>query len=446
MRMVLESLPRGRTEDGLDFDVVDVFVCTRPLSHSHTKTINIVLSRMKPSTVAPMGSVVGLLHILALLTVVLSATRVGATPRNRFGRPIANTQPQPQHRRGRIPLPFQLSTTAVALRTRIITLKERERSSSLVVLNQKWPTLMIPRGGAIVRNDDKEIESTNNGGGGLVEATLQSLFRCLLRQTKHSSFLYNTVSSACKLVESFTGYRLMPRLPAKKKRKKLAQPNKSEQKKQNKNIKLVTDAEQAEQSQQRKKQASSPTTASSTSERAKKKRKSNARSKIASSAIAKPSATTTMHSTKALKSTNPNYRIQQELKTFLNDPPQHLSVATGKNIRIWIVTVQGIGIYKGETFRLRIQFPASYPTVPPSVYFLPPHIPLHEHVYTNGDICLSLLGKDWRPTMTAQSIAHSILSILASANSKSLPMDNARHAQNQPGQYQADWVYHDDNC
>ena len=70
----------------------------------------------------------------------------------------------------------------------------------------------------------------------------------------------------------------------------------------------------------------------------------------------------------------------------------------------------------------------------------------HEHVYTNGDICLSLLGKDWRPIMTAQSIAASILSILSSAQSKSIPMDNAKHAQNKPGQYQQDWVYHDDLC
>ena len=102
-------------------------------------------------------------------------------------------------------------------------------------------------------------------------------------------------------------------------------------------------------------------------------------------------------------------------------------------------------VYEGETYKLRVAFPKAYPTVPPSVYFLSPP-PLHEHVYTNGDICLSLLGKDWKPTMTAQSIALSILSILSSASTKSLPMDNSRHSQNKPGQYQKDWVYHDDNC
>mmetsp|Transcript_42240 Transcript_42240/g.76215 ORF Transcript_42240/g.76215 Transcript_42240/m.76215 type:complete len:108 (-) Transcript_42240:135-458(-) len=102
-------------------------------------------------------------------------------------------------------------------------------------------------------------------------------------------------------------------------------------------------------------------------------------------------------------------------------------------------------IYSNEKYRLRVQFPNDYPTSPPSVYFLNP-TPRHEHVYTNGDICLSLLGKDWRPIMTAQMVAQAIMSILCGAQRKSLPMDNARHAGNQPGKKQDDWVYHDDNC
>ena len=150
----------------------------------------------------------------------------------------------------------------------------------------------------------------------------------------------------------------------------------------------------------------------------------------------------------SLKSSNPNYRIQRELKEFLSSPPPGLSVKiSGKNVRIWIVTLDmpSNTIYAGETYRLRIQFPADYPTSPPSVYFLPP-TPRHEHVYTNGDICLSLLGSDWRPIMTAQSVAQAIMSILCGAQRKSLPMDNARHAGNKPGKKQDDWVYHDDNC
>ena len=82
------------------------------------------------------------------------------------------------------------------------------------------------------------------------------------------------------------------------------------------------------------------------------------------------------HVQRDIKSTSPNYRIQRELKEFIRDPPPGLSVQIGKNLRVWIVTVEGPGIYKGETFRLRISFPPQYPTVPPSVYFLQPNIPV----------------------------------------------------------------------
>jgi len=147
------------------------------------------------------------------------------------------------------------------------------------------------------------------------------------------------------------------------------------------------------------------------------------------------------------KTTSPNYRIQRELKNFLLSPPPNMSVKVGRNVRLWIITLIGTKntIYEGEKYRLRVKFPNQYPTVPPSMYFLQP-TPRHEHVYTNGDICLSLLGRDWRPTMTAQSIAMSILSILSGAQRKCLPMDNARHAYNKPGENQDDWIYHDKNC
>ena len=78
---------------------------------------------------------------------------------------------------------------------------------------------------------------------------------------------------------------------------------------------------------------------------------------------------------------------------------------------VWIITLTGAkkNIYEGEKYHLRLSFPPNYPTVPPSMYFLNP-TPRHAHVFTNGDIWLSLLGKDWRPTMTAQSLEMWILS------------------------------------
>ena len=150
-----------------------------------------------------------------------------------------------------------------------------------------------------------------------------------------------------------------------------------------------------------------------------------------------------------MKATNPLYRIQRELSKFTSDPPTGLSAKSkGNNLRVWVITMQGQPntIYDGETFKLRVEFPKDYPSSPPSAYFIKGHIPQHEHVYTNGDICLSLLGKDWRPTMTAESIAISILSILASAKEKLLPPDNSMHSGRKAGQAQDNFIYHDDNC
>jgi ubiquitin-conjugating enzyme E2 W len=81
------------------------------------------------------------------------------------------------------------------------------------------------------------------------------------------------------------------------------------------------------------------------------------------------------------------------LKNFLEDPIENVKLSVGHNIRQWVVSMTGAKgpIYAGEKFRLKFSFPVDYPFSPPSVYFLQP-IPKHEHVYTNGDICLNLLG------------------------------------------------------
>lgn len=155
------------------------------------------------------------------------------------------------------------------------------------------------------------------------------------------------------------------------------------------------------------------------------------------------------HLNKKVKRGNPVYRIQRELRAFLDDPPPNCSVTVGDDIRNWVVTIVGAenSIYAGEEYKLRVIFPKEYPTKPPSVYFLKP-VPRHVHVYTNGDICLSLLGAGWRPNLTVSGLSLSILSMLSSASTKELPKDNAQHADAKPGQ-QADgtpWLYHDNSC
>jgi ubiquitin-conjugating enzyme E2 W len=264
--------------------------------------------------------------------------------------------------------------------------------------------------------DDDESSSS-------LVATIRSAVRGLLEFGDNTAPILSSIFRPCvRIMEKLTGVSLLPDVKVKLKKSKKGKKKSSKQK-------TTSDDEESDESDVVE---------------AKKEKKS----KSAAKALKKPSETTKKHISGSLKSTNPNYRIQKELKEFIQSPPPNLSVQVGPNIRAWVVTMVGANntIYEGEVFKLRINFPKDYPRVPPSVYFLKGYIPTHEHVYTNGDICLSLLGKDWRPTMTAQSIANSILSILSSAQHKSLPMDNANHANAKPGEYQKDWTYHDDSC
>mmetsp|Transcript_7760 Transcript_7760/g.19015 ORF Transcript_7760/g.19015 Transcript_7760/m.19015 type:complete len:347 (+) Transcript_7760:229-1269(+) len=273
------------------------------------------------------------------------------------------------------------------------------------------------RGGEMAAKDDEEENS------GLIAGKLRNLIRNLLQISDDKVPLVSgLLRTFFGTIESLTGMDLLPAPEVEEETK-----SKKKAKSKSKSKTTVSDDDDGEKESTKTKKKNKP----------KKKEVSK-----------KTSAATKKHLATSIKSTNPNYRIQKELKAFLKSPPDNLSVQVGSNIRLWIVTILGAKdtIYEGEIFKLRIEFPKDYPTVPPSVYFLKKHMPIHEHVYTNGDICLSLLGNGWRPTMSAQSIAVSILSILSSAQKKCLPMDNANHAGNKPGQYQKDWVYHDDNC
>eukprot|EP00527_Entomoneis_sp_CCMP2396_P000462 CAMPEP_0198145116 /NCGR_PEP_ID=MMETSP1443-20131203/21054_1 /TAXON_ID=186043 /ORGANISM="Entomoneis sp., Strain CCMP2396" /LENGTH=317 /DNA_ID=CAMNT_0043808647 /DNA_START=63 /DNA_END=1013 /DNA_ORIENTATION=+ len=267
------------------------------------------------------------------------------------------------------------------------------------------------------RHDQDLALFVRGGALAIGNSDITSFFgSCIKSLEKQSPMLAGYLRSFLSTIESITGIELVPKKKVAKKKKKKQKMKPGTGASKSSDEKEVTRTEKKKSATLKKKKAASKSASTKAS-------------------LAKA------HVQKELKATSPNYRIQRELKAFLSDPPPNLMVKVGKNLRVWIVTMKGATntVYEGETFRLRIAFPAQYPTVPPSVYFLPPNIPVHEHVYTNGDICLSLLGKDWRPTMTAQSIAVSILSILSSAQSKSLPMDNSRHAQNKPGLYQKDW-------
>mmetsp|Transcript_22420 Transcript_22420/g.35583 ORF Transcript_22420/g.35583 Transcript_22420/m.35583 type:complete len:485 (+) Transcript_22420:50-1504(+) len=115
----------------------------------------------------------------------------------------------------------------------------------------------------------------------------------------------------------------------------------------------------------------------------------------------------------------------------------------------WIVKVIGQPntLYEGEIYRLRVRFHPDYPRKPPEVVFMRP-APVHEHIYSDGKICLNILYEDWTPEMDIKSLCLSLLSMLSSAKLKRRPPDNDATVTRSLGQRAKDmtWYYHDEKC
>nr|CEL64296.1 TPA: Ubiquitin carrier protein, related [Neospora caninum Liverpool] len=171
-------------------------------------------------------------------------------------------------------------------------------------------------------------------------------------------------------------------------------------------------------------------------------------------------ATALRHLQRRFSPGHANYRVQKELQAFLSNPPPNCRVYVHpSNIRIWLIEMTGVkgSPYANETYRLKVVIPPDYPFRPPTCFFLQP-APVHLHVYSNGDICLNLLGSDWRPSLSISAVAVAILSMLTSAKQKQLPTDNAarklckeetgtrnRRDMDVPaGHHGTQFLYHDD--
>ncbi|EGW32693.1 uncharacterized protein SPAPADRAFT_60051 [Spathaspora passalidarum NRRL Y-27907] len=73
-------------------------------------------------------------------------------------------------------------------------------------------------------------------------------------------------------------------------------------------------------------------------------------------------------------------------------------------------------------------------------------IPIHPHIYSNGHICLNLLGEDWTPACSIESILLSIQSMLNTNDKLERPPDNDSYIKHAPlDPKRSRFVYHDDN-
>ena len=96
------------------------------------------------------------------------------------------------------------------------------------------------------------------------------------------------------------------------------------------------------------------------------------------------------------------------------------------NMSLWHIKFKGAegSVYAGEPYTLQFKFNSEYPIDSPEVIFIgtPPD---HEHVYSNGFICLSILYSDWSPALKASSVCMSIISMMSSATKKMKPPNDA---------------------
>lgn len=126
-----------------------------------------------------------------------------------------------------------------------------------------------------------------------------------------------------------------------------------------------------------------------------------------------------------------------------------IRVQPPSNLAEWIVEITGApgSIYDGEKYKLQFNFDKTYPKTPPRVRFLRPP-PKHEHIYSDGKICLNILYSDWKEEMTVLGVSQSLISMMASATEKKRPPDNAATIMSSIHQdpTKMQWLFHDDHC
>lgn len=147
-------------------------------------------------------------------------------------------------------------------------------------------------------------------------------------------------------------------------------------------------------------------------------------------------------------------RLAKELSKLNQDPskvPPGIELISTDNFQEWLVDIRVLDdnpLYKGDTYRLKFRFSETYPIEPPEVTFLKSvdrPIPMHPHIYSNGIICLDLLGQQgWSPVQNVESVCLSIQSMLTTnTKNERPPGDEEFVRQNRLRPKDIDFLYHD---
>lgn len=91
-------------------------------------------------------------------------------------------------------------------------------------------------------------------------------------------------------------------------------------------------------------------------------------------------------------------RLGKELTELRNNgSPPGTAILRADDLQEWVFSIEGTGVFEGERFALRFRFPDTYPMDSPEVVFLTVdgwQAPEAGHCYSNGHICLSILGNE----------------------------------------------------
>ncbi|PTB81559.1 UBC-like protein [Trichoderma longibrachiatum ATCC 18648] len=136
--------------------------------------------------------------------------------------------------------------------------------------------------------------------------------------------------------------------------------------------------------------------------------------------------------------------------------PPGIELVEGNDLKEWLFDIRVLDsnpIYDGNIFRLKFVFSDTYPIVmisqePPEVTFIErPNrpIPIHPHIYSNGIICLDLLGNQgWSPVQSAESVCMSIQSMLTSNTKNERPPGDEEFVRgNKQRPRDIEFLYHD---